>query len=69
VVVDTELEAEQVEAYARERGIVALHVVLGGHAVRVLRDGDWERIDNPDDSPELIRNVLVGGMFTKGTPQ
>jgi hypothetical protein len=66
IVVDTDGEAEQIEEYARDRRIVALHVVLGRHVVRVLRDDGWEQIDNPDDSPDLIRNVLVGGMFTTG---
>jgi hypothetical protein len=63
VVVDTRPQANAAEPYARETHTPLVHVLLQEQKLRVLRNGDWELLENKDASPEQIRNVLVAGIY------
>jgi len=65
LVVDSLVEAEEIESLARERQIPLLQVFLPERKVRLLRDGGWEDIPDAGASAEAIRNLLVGDIFAR----
>ncbi len=62
VIVDSEEEADEATAFARESSSTLVHVSLRGRTVRTLQDGRWQDAHG-DASPEGIRNAVVGGIF------
>jgi hypothetical protein len=65
VVVDSESEAHQAAAFARETHSPLLHVSLRDQTLRTFADGRWRQVEE-DPSPEAIRNAVVGGIFGQG---
>jgi hypothetical protein len=62
VVVDSEAEARDAEAFVRETESLLVHVSIADETLRTFKDGRWQE---PEDaaSPEAIRNAVVGGIF------
>jgi hypothetical protein len=65
IVVDTEEEAGEAEAFARESGSPLVHVSLADRKIRVLGEGGWEEPHHGDASPEAIRNAIVGSLLAR----
>lgn len=71
VVVDSELEAEEATAYARESGAPLLRISYADAKVYVLETSGWVERAGAGLSPEDIRNIVVGSLFgrvTRGAP-
>ena len=66
IVVDSDEEAENALPFARERDITLLHVSFTRRKLRVLRDGEWEELEELTAAPETVRNIIVGGIFGAG---
>jgi hypothetical protein len=62
VIVDSEDEARDAEAFVRETDSVLVHISLGDQTLRTFEDGQWKEPEEAA-SPEAIRNALVGGIF------
>ena len=62
VVVDSEAEARDAEAFVRETGALLVHISLDDETLRRFEDGRWHEPEAAA-SPEAIRNALVGGIF------
>lgn len=62
VIVDSEEEADEAAAFARESSSPLVHVSLHERTLRTLRDGRWHQAEE-DATPEAIRNAIVGGIF------
>jgi hypothetical protein len=62
VVVDSEAEARDAEAFVRGTESLLVHVSIADETLRTFKDGRWQE---PEDaaSPEAIRNAVVGGIF------
>jgi hypothetical protein len=62
VIVDSEEEAGDAEAFVRETDAVLVHISLDDQTLRTFKDDRW---NEPQEalSPEAIRNALVGGIF------
>lgn len=66
VIVDAEDEAEAAAPFARETSSPILHISLEERKLRILRNGDWEDVENGRASPEEVRNILAAGLFARG---
>jgi hypothetical protein len=67
VVVDTTEEAEAAADFAREAESPLVCILLREQKLRVLQNGGWEELEDDGASPEAIRNILVGGIFGRGS--
>lgn len=63
LVVDSDENARRAAAWAREAAVPLVHVVLSSGRIRILASGEWRELDERDDSPETIRNVIAGHLF------
>jgi hypothetical protein len=62
VVVDSEAEARDAEAFVRETESLLVHISLADETLRTFKDGRWHEPEHAA-SPEAIRNAVVGGIF------
>jgi hypothetical protein len=66
VVVDSHEEAQQSARFARDAGVMLVHVSLPDQRLRLLRAGGWIEYVNGSASPERLRSVLAAGLLRKG---
>jgi hypothetical protein len=62
VVVDSDAEAREAEAFARETQTPAIHVSVDEEILRTFEEDRWYDVGR-DASPEAIRNAVVGGIY------
>jgi hypothetical protein len=62
VVVDSEAEARDAEAFVRDTTALLVYLSLDDEKLQRFEDGRWH---DPEEaaSPEAIRNAVVGGIF------
>jgi hypothetical protein len=68
IVVDCHEEAVNAAPFAFEADLPLVHVSLAERTLRVLRSGRWEEPE-ATAGPEAVRNIMVGGIFRKGTEE
>lgn len=68
LVVDNPESADEAATFAREHDLPVLHVSAQWREMSLYRDGSWERIGNGEGpTPEAIRNVVAGVLFSRGS--
>ena len=66
LVVDSETDAVQAAAFARDYDLPVLHIAMRDGVLRLCRHGEWEDVANSEGpTPELIRNVVAGVLFAR----
>jgi hypothetical protein len=66
LIVDSEEDAEEAAAFARDHELPVLHVSVQKHALRLHRHGAWEIIESGEQAtPTVIRNVVAGALFAR----
>ena len=66
LIVDSEGDAEEAAAFARDHELPVLHVSVQKGALRLLRHGAWEIIGSGEQAtPAVIRNVVAGALFAR----
>jgi hypothetical protein len=66
LIVDSEGDADEAAAFARDHELPVLHVSLQKRALRLHRHGAWETIGSGEHAtPSVIRNVVAGALFAR----
>lgn len=66
LIVDSEGDAEDAAAFARDRELPVLHVSAQKRTLRLYRHGTWEIIGSDEGTtPTVIRNVIAGALFAR----
>ena len=66
VIVDSDRDAQEATAFARERDLPVLHISVRERELRLFHRGAWEFVgDGEGPTPESIRNVVAGMLFAR----
>lgn len=65
VVVDTDEQAAEAAAYAKDTGAPLVHVSLRPPRITVFRDGEWTELEGEQATAEAVRNVLVASLLRR----
>lgn len=70
VVVDSEAEAEDAAALARELDLPLVHVSVRDAQVRIFSNGVWLRATNGEGgpTPETVRDIVAGSLYGRRRP-
>ena len=66
LIVDSDEDAEQAAAFARDHELPVLHVSLQKRSLRLHRNGAWETVGSGEHAtPTVVRNVVAGALFAR----
>lgn len=63
LIVDSDQDAPELCGVADELSVPLVQILLPSHEARVFRDGRWNPLPLPIESPMTIRNLLLGELF------
>jgi hypothetical protein len=63
LIIDSDQDASELAAVADELSVPLVQISLPSHEARVFRDGGWNPLALPIESPMTIRNLLLGELF------
>jgi hypothetical protein len=67
LIVDSEGAAGAATTFAREHELPVLHIAIRERSLRLFRRGEWKQLSNGEGpTPEAIRNVVAGSLFSRG---
>jgi hypothetical protein len=67
VIVDSPADARAASAYALERDSAVLHISVRSRTLRLFQRGAWKQVGATGAvTPEAVRNVVAGALFSRG---
>jgi hypothetical protein len=63
LIIDSDQDAPELCGVADELSVPLVQILLPSHEARVFRDGQWNPLPLPIESPMTIRNLLLGELF------